>query len=214
MRFDITKLRNKLSIKVFLAFASIFLLLFICTFKGGIDGRFWKSILSTIFFGILFAVRNSNNKEIFLSLLIGSLFYIGSAGTFTLYTEQLGVGWREVHYELFFAETLAVILLHCYTFRPLRWLSIIIEFAVGLLAFFEIIYYFLFKISVNADAIYILLQTNLAEVTDFLVHYILLTIVVLILLFTSFYLLVKCNYNLPPPKNSKYFIENIIYYNY
>lgn len=131
--------------------------------------RVGKVIVSTMLFSLMFSVLTDRKKECLLPILCCSLYFLGIAGTFTLYTEKVGVGFRETHYELFFAEALVVMLLALRKIFDRHSLILsVLEIIICSLALFEIAYYFLFCISVNADTLLILFQTNWLEALAFI----------------------------------------------
>lgn len=167
---------DKNKVFAFLSFNFIFIFLFILTYKGismNMDAIGWqrleKVIVSTMLFSLMVSVLAERKKEYLLPILCGCLYFLGIAGTFALYTEKIGVGFRETHYELFFAEALVVILLALrkILYRQSFILSFI-EISICSLALFEIVYYFLFGISVNSDTLMILFQTNWLETLAFI----------------------------------------------
>lgn len=167
---------DKNKVLAFLSFNFIFIFLFVLTYKGismNMDAIGWqrvgKVIVSTMLFSLMFSVLTERKKEYLLPISCGCVYFLGIAGTFTLYTEKVGVGFRETHYELFFAEALVVILLALRKIFDRHSLILsVIEIIICSLALFEIAYYFLFGISVNADTLLILFQTNWLEALAFI----------------------------------------------
>ena len=167
---------DKNKVLAFLSFNFIFIFLFVLTYKGismNMDAIGWqrvgKVIVSTMLFSLMFSVLIERKKEYLLPISCGCVYFLGIAGTFTLYTEKVGVGFRETHYELFFAEALVVILLALRKIFDRHSLILsVIEIIICSLALFEIAYYFLFGISVNADTLLILFQTNWLEALAFI----------------------------------------------
>lgn len=167
---------DKNKVLAFLSFNFIFIFLFVLTYKGismNMDAIGWqrvgKVIVSTMLFSLMFSVLTERKKEYLLPISCGCVYFLGIAGTFTLYTEKVGVGFRETHYELFFAETLVVMLLALRKIFDRHSLILsVIEIIICSLALFEIAYYFLFGISVNADTLLILFQTNWLEALAFI----------------------------------------------
>lgn len=167
---------DKNKVLAFLSFNFIFIFLFVLTYKGismNMDAIGWqrvgKVIVSTMLFSLMFSVLTERKKEYLLSISCGCVYFLGIAGTFTLYTEKVGVGFRETHYELFFAEALVVMLLALRKIFDRHSLILsVIEIIICSLALFEIAYYFLFGISVNADTLLILFQTNWLEALAFI----------------------------------------------
>lgn len=167
---------DKNKVLAFLSFNFIFIFLFVLTYKGismNMDAIGWqrvgKVIVSTMLFSLMFSVLTERKKEYLLPISCGCVYFLGIAGTFTLYTEKVGVGFRETHYELFFAEALVVMLLALRKIFDRHSLILsVIEIIICSLALFEIAYYFLFGISVNADTLLILFQTNWLEALAFI----------------------------------------------
>ena len=167
---------DKNKVLAFLSFNFIFIFLFVHTYKGismNMDAIGWqrvgKVIVSTMLFSLMFSVLTERKKEYLLPISCGCVYFLGIAGTFTLYTEKVGVGFRETHYELFFAEALVVMLLALRKIFDRHSLILsVIEIIICSLALFEIAYYFLFGISVNADTLLILFQTNWLEALAFI----------------------------------------------
>lgn len=167
---------DKNKVLAFLSFNFIFIFLFVLTYKGismNMDAIGWqrvgKVIVSTMLFSLMFSVLTERKKEYLLPISCGCVYFLGIAGTFTLYTEKVGVGFRETHYELFFAEALVVMLLAMRKIFDRHSLILsVIEIIICSLALFEIAYYFLFGISVNADTLLILFQTNWLEALAFI----------------------------------------------
>lgn len=167
---------DKNKVLAFLSFNFIFIFLFVLTYKGismNMDAIGWqrvgKVIVSTMLFSLMFSVLTERKKEYLLPISCGCVYFLGIAGTFTLYTEKVRVGFRETHYELFFAEALVVMLLALRKIFDRHSLILsVIEIIICSLALFEIAYYFLFGISVNADTLLILFQTNWLEALAFI----------------------------------------------
>lgn len=178
--------------RIALYFFIPFLLLFLFTHKGN-EIRALKCIACTMFFTVIFSFLVEQKKEIYMPLICGLLFYVGSAGTFTLYTETLNVNWREIQYELFFSESLVCILIALSKFRNLNFLLIAIEFCVLLVAIVQITYYGYFGVSVNSDTFFIIMQTNYNEVIRLLFDNKLLFLIIVLLILSLLYLLTKYN---------------------
>lgn len=167
---------DKNKVLAFLSFNFIFIFLFVLTYKGismNMDAIGWqrvgKVIVSTMLFSLMFSVLTERKKEYLLPISCGCVYFLGIVGTFTLYTEKVGVGFRETHYELFFAEALVMMLLALRKIFDRHSLILsVIEIIICSLALFEIAYYFLFGISVNADTLLILFQTNWLEALAFI----------------------------------------------
>lgn len=155
-------------------YALCFILPFIAalyaTFQDSPD-RWMKCLICTVGFSLLFAANAENWRDMLIPLLCGIMYYLGSAGTFYLYSTSAHASWIEVQYELFFAELLAVILLSLYRCIGNRFYIIaVLEYMVLLLAFGYILYYVICGVSINSDTIFILLQTNKVEAARFLAN--------------------------------------------
>lgn len=164
---------HKDKIKSFFLFTISFLILFVFIHKGfGLDPvSFWraiKSVISILLFAILYSAIHQNGENI-ISLFCGLLYYASVAGTFSLYTTSVGVNYAETHYELFFACSLVVLLTALNNILSKNKVVIaFIEFIIITISIIEIVYYIMFGISVNADTIFLLLQTNFNESMSFI----------------------------------------------
>ena len=153
-----------------LCFIIPFIAALYATFQDSPD-RWMKCLICTVGFSLLFAANAENWRDMLIPLLCGIMYYLGSAGTFYLYSTSAHASWIEVQYELFFAELLAVILISLYRCIGNRfYILAILEYMVLLLALSYILYYVICGVSINADTIFILLQTNKVEAVRFLAN--------------------------------------------
>lgn len=153
-----------------LCFIIPFIAALYATFQDSPD-RWMKCLICTVGFSLLFAANAENWRDMLLPLLCGIMYYLGSAGTFYLYSTSAHASWIEVQYELFFAELLAVILISLYRCIGNRfYILAILEYMVLLLALSYMLYYVICGVSINADTIFILLQTNKVEAVRFLAN--------------------------------------------
>lgn len=153
-----------------LCFIIPFIAALYATFQDSPD-RWVKCLICTLGFSLLFSASAENWRSMLIPLLCGIMYYLGSAGTFYLYSTSAHASWIEVQYELFFAELLAVILLSMYQCIGNKFYIItILEYMVLLLAFSYILYYAICGVSINSDTIFILLQTNKVEAARFLAN--------------------------------------------
>ena len=154
-----------------MAFLIPFLFIFFNTFTWNSD-RAFKCVVSSILFSLVFSLMSRGVREIILPVLCGVLFYIATAGTFYWYFTSQNAGWCEVHYELFFAESLSCILILLTRLLADRIrLITIIEIPIIIISSIYILYYIIFDVSINSDTYFIIFQTNASEVMKFLWDY-------------------------------------------
>lgn len=189
---------SNFSIKWFSVFISIFLILFLCTHKSHyssifIDPRVIKCFACTIFFGTIFAFLVKLKIETYIPLSCGIIFYIAGAGTFSLYTKELGIGFNEVQYELFFAETLVLILICLNRLNCPKFIISIIESIIIIISLLYIGYYISFDIAVTSETYFLLLQTNFEETLNFFSAYKITVLSSLVLFFVICIYIYICN---------------------
>lgn len=192
--FDFLK-THKNKIKIFFIFTILFLMLFVFIHQGfGLDPvSFWravKSIVSILMFAFLYSIIAENSTTDYIALICGLFYYTSIAGTFSLYTSNIGINYAETHYELFFACSLVVLLTSLKNFLGKNKIIIIFaEFIVIAVSIIEIVYYLQFGISVNSDTIFLLLQTNFNESLTFIqTNILIITFLVFVLSALLFYL--------------------------
>lgn len=192
--FDFLK-THKNKIKIFFIFTILFLMLFVFIHQGfGLDPvSFWravKSIVSILMFAFLYSIIAENSTTDYIALICGLFYYTSIAGTFSLYTSNIGINYAETHYELFFACSLVVLLTSLKNFLGKNKIIIIFaEFIVIAVSIIEIVYYLQFGISVNSDTIFLLLQTNFNESLIFIqTNILIITFLVFVLSALLFYL--------------------------
>lgn len=192
--FDFLK-THKNKIKIFFIFTILFLMLFVFIHQGFGLGpvSFWravKSIVSILMFAFLYSIIAENSTTDYIALICGLFYYTSIAGTFSLYTSNIGINYAETHYELFFACSLVVLLTSLKNFLGKNKIIIIFaEFIVIAVSIIEIVYYLQFGISVNSDTIFLLLQTNFNESLIFIqTNILIITFLVFVLSALLFYL--------------------------
>lgn len=191
-----------------LCFIIPFILALYATFQDSPD-RLMKCLICTLGFSLLFSANVENWHDIIIPLLCGVTYYIGSAGTFYLYSTSAHASWIEVQYELFFAELLAVILISLYRCIGNRFYIItILEFIILLMAFAYMVYYAICGISINSDTIFILLQTNQLEAIRFITNEWLSVLGICIIMISVLYVIGRYNHKFC--KSNKFSILSLI----